>query len=475
MHTPGSSVAGYGLLLVVQIVFVIVFGFFTDYSKELLPKNGTGNGLEASHGAAEEKYLPKYPHFQDIHVMIFIGFAFLMTFLKRYGFSASGFNLLVGALVIQWAIIMRGCYEMEDGRIPLSLDNLIGADIAAAAVLISMGALLGRTTPMQLLIMGIFEIAIFAANEYLQLDLMKVADVGGSITVHAFGAYFGLAVSFVMRPSKENAKAGPMEGSSYSSDITAMIGTIFLWIFWPSFNSALVDGADQERAIINTYLSLAGATVTTFAISALVSHEKKFDMVHVQNSTLAGGVAVGSICNLMIHPFGALLVGVIAGVISVLGYRFLTPAMLSGGLRLSDTCGVNNLHGMPALLSAIFSAIYASMATTETYGSSLTTIFPAMAPAVNSTMGGHESEEFVIGGFGRTAAKQGAYQLLAILLTVLIAIVGGLFTGLVLKSPSVRQLEKDELHKDETYWETPSEASGATTNTAIPTVASSIS
>lgn len=61
MHTPGSSVAGYGLLLVVQIVFVIVFGFFTDYSKELLPKNGTGNGLEASHGAAEEKYLPKYP------------------------------------------------------------------------------------------------------------------------------------------------------------------------------------------------------------------------------------------------------------------------------------------------------------------------------------------------------------------------------------------------------------------------------
>lgn len=137
--------------------------------------------------------------------------------------------------------------------------------------------------------------------------------------------------------------------------------------------------------------------MTTFAISALVSHEKKFDMVHVQNSTLAGGVAVGSICNLMIHPFGALLVGVIAGVISVLGYRFLTPAMLSGGLRLSDTCGVNNLHGMPALLSAIFSAIYASMATTETYGSSLTTIFPAMAPAVNSTMGGHESEEFVIG------------------------------------------------------------------------------
>lgn len=28
--------------------------------------------------------------FQDIHVMIFIGFGFLMTFLKRYGYSAVG-------------------------------------------------------------------------------------------------------------------------------------------------------------------------------------------------------------------------------------------------------------------------------------------------------------------------------------------------------------------------------------------------
>lgn len=101
-------------------------------------------------------------------------------------------------------------------------------------------------------------------------------------------------------------------------------GTLFLWVFWPSFNGGLVSGEEQYRAVINTYLCLASCTVTAFVISSLVNHERKFDMVHVQNSTLAGGVAVGSVANLMLHPFGAMLVGMAAGTLSVLGYKYLT-------------------------------------------------------------------------------------------------------------------------------------------------------
>lgn len=50
-------------------------------------------------------------------------------------------------------------------------------------------------------------------------------------------------------------------------------------------------------------------------------------MVHVQNSTLAGGVAVGSVCNLLIGPHGAVLIGIVAGTISVLGYRYLSVSI----------------------------------------------------------------------------------------------------------------------------------------------------
>lgn len=64
--------------------------------------------------------------------------------------------------------------------------------------------------------------------------------------------------------------------------------------------------------------------VTTFVLSAIVSHENKLDMVHVQNSTLAGGVAVGTVCNLLIGTHGAIIIGIIAGTVSVLGYRYIT-------------------------------------------------------------------------------------------------------------------------------------------------------
>jgi ammonium transporter Rh len=49
-----------------------------------------------------------------------------------------------------------------------------------------------------------------------------------------------------------------------------------------------------------------------------------FCQVHIQNSTLAGGVAIGTSADMMIHPFGAMIVGSISGTVSVLGYRYLT-------------------------------------------------------------------------------------------------------------------------------------------------------
>ena len=63
--------------------------------------------------------------------------------------------------------------------------------------------------------------------------------------------------------------------------VSLLSGTLFLWMFWPSFNSAITDHGDgQHRAAINTYLALASTVLTTYAISSLSAKRGKLDMVN---------------------------------------------------------------------------------------------------------------------------------------------------------------------------------------------------
>ena len=54
--------------------------------------------------------------FQDVHVMIYIGFGFLMTFLKKYGYGAVGYNFFIAALMTQWGTIVTGCLNQIYGE-----------------------------------------------------------------------------------------------------------------------------------------------------------------------------------------------------------------------------------------------------------------------------------------------------------------------------------------------------------------------
>ena len=79
----------------------------------------------------------------------------------------------------------------------------------------------------------------------------------------------------------------------------------------------------------------------------------------ILNSSIAGGVAAGSLADIVVLPFGMLLLGFIAGAVSAFGYAYLSK-FLQRTIALHDTCGVHNLHGMPGLISALVTAIIAS-------------------------------------------------------------------------------------------------------------------
>merc|ERR1719161_989928 len=359
-----------------QVVFVVLFAVGTEYSETVAHVSDGDGGMSFF-----------YPLFMDVHVMIFVGFGFLMIFLHRYQFSALGFTFFLGALVLQAALLTNGFWHMVHSnhweKIHLDVTSLIRADFVAGSVLITFGALLGKATPLQLLVVGLVECVIQGASEVVGAAELGAVDMGGSIFVHAFGAYFGLACSWAMARASNgytysrggaggkdaqqqeqlatSLSAHPKCRSDKQSDTLAMVGTLFLWLFWPSFNGALASGSQQHRVVVNTVLSLAACCLAAFAASALLRKHKKFDMVDIQNATLAGGVAVGSSSDLVIQPWGALVIGICAGWLSVYGYVYVTP-WLERKYGLHDTCGVHNLHGLPGILGAVGGAVSAALA-----------------------------------------------------------------------------------------------------------------
>lgn len=173
------------------------------------------------------------------------------------------------------------------------------------------------------------------------------------MVIHTFGAYFGLAVTWWV--TKAKAIDNQEEKSIYSSDIFSLAGTIFLWVLWPSFQSAVAgDPARQMMAIGNTFISLCSSCIAFAAFSRLFNRHK-FDVVHMQNATLAGGVVMGVAGDMEMGLHGAMLSGFVAGALSCFGYSKVMPLLVK--LNIHDTCGVNNLHGMPGILGAIVAVI----------------------------------------------------------------------------------------------------------------------
>jgi len=445
------------VLILLQLLFIILFAKFVVYDpKGVVHHDATYFGKTSTElGQAQ---VDTFPMFQDVHVMIFIGFGFLMTFLKKYGLSAVSLNMLNAVICLQWATLIYGfvhlhhCKTVDEfdddgkcvngdpwpgiGKIYLNItESMLYSDFAAASVLISFGVVIGTTSPLQLIAMSLIEIVIFAMNEVIGRKIFKAIDAGDTIFVHTFGAYFGLACSRILYD--KNVEKSKNEGSGYTSDLFSMIGTIFLWMFWPSFNSATaIPGDAQQRAILNTYFSLCACVLSAFAMSALLNEHKKFVMEHIQNATLAGGVAIGAVADLMVGPWAALTIGGLAGILSVVGFEFISP-WLSKKLHIHDTCGVHNLHGMPGIFGSLISCIVVAFASVAEYGDSLSDIMPRFEKLNPNKEGYGEAD---------IASKQAVYQLLALVVTILIALVGGAVTGMIMRM--IAQFERlDEHHR----------------------------
>ena len=290
-----------------------------------------------------------------IHIlaMLLVGFGFLMVFVRNYGYSATSGTYLVVAAGLPLYMLLRswGVISAE----PIAADSIkaiLLAEFACAAALISMGAVLGRVRLYQYGILAVLAVPAYMLNEWLVLDgglgaTKGFVDSAGSIVIHAFGAYFGLGLAIAL--TDKDHRTLNIE-SDMTSDQFSMLGSMVLWIFWPSFCSAVVPSEEMPRTAINTLLALCGATLVTY-LTSLLLRKGRLAAGDMANAALAGGVSIGATCNVA-SPGAAFAIGCAAGALCVVGYAIIQPR-LQKALKIVDTCGVHNLHGMPGLLGGI--------------------------------------------------------------------------------------------------------------------------
>jgi ammonium transporter Rh len=166
------------------------------------------------------------------------------------------------------------------------------------------------------------------------------------VVIHAFGAFFGLGAIFFLTSAKEFAtpiEAGP------TTDRFSMVGSMMLWVFWPSFCAAMVAPADVPKTAVNVIMALCASTLSTYLTS--VGLPKKIAIADIANAALAGGVAIGSTCD-KVQPLVAFGIGILAGGVSTFGFTVVQPR-LQAMTRTIDTCGVLYLHGLPGLFGGI--------------------------------------------------------------------------------------------------------------------------
>lgn len=291
---------------------------------------------------------------RSIHIMamLLVGFGFLMVFVKKYGRSAVTATYLLVSVAIPLYFLLSSQGIFGEAK-SVDIEKLILAEFAAASLLICAGAVLGRLKMIQYIVLGIFFILCYMLNEWIVLGggfgLLKsgFVDTGGSIVIHAFGAIFGLGIITAMTSKKEFDE--PIE-SDAASDRFSMLGSMVLWLFWPSFCAALVAPAQIPHTVVNVVLALCGATIATY-FASIILRKGKISIADIANASLAGGVAIGSTCDSASHPT-AFVIGILSGVLSVFGFAVI-QSKLQKTIKSVDTCGVLNLHGWPGLMGGI--------------------------------------------------------------------------------------------------------------------------
>ena len=188
---------------------------------------------------------------------------------------------------------------------------------------------------------------------------MGFHDFAGSTAVHMVGGVAALVGAKMIgaRIGKYNADGSVNAIPGHSIPLGAL-GVFLLWFGWFGFNGASTVCASGDDVLVSmgsifvttNMAAAAGATATM--IYTWVRYGKP-DVSMTLNGVLAGLVGITAGCD-MVSPAGALIIGLISGVLVVVSVEFFDQV-----LKIDDPVGAISVHGVCGAFGTIATGLFA--------------------------------------------------------------------------------------------------------------------
>ena len=191
------------------------------------------------------------------------------------------------------------------------------------------------------------------------LDQLGFLDFAGSTIVHSVGAWVGLAGAIMLGPRHGKYVKGKAKAIPGHNLVFGALGVFILWFGWFGFNPGSQLGAagtENTLAIahiaLTTNLAAAGGAMAALFTSWM--RYKRPALSLALNGALAGLVAITAGCDI-VSPGGALIIGVIAGIILVFSVELFDQVF-----KVDDPVGAISVHGVNGAFGTIAVGLFAT-------------------------------------------------------------------------------------------------------------------
>lgn len=280
-----------------------------------------------------------------------------------------GFGIMFGgssALIGGFDPMVRGDYSsvLPEG-VPLMVFLIFQTVFCATAATIVSGAMAERT---KFSSYCLYSIAISAfiypvSGHWIWgggwLAQLGFHDFAGSTAVHMVGGVAAFVGAKILGPRiGKYDKDGNSKAIPGHSITLGALGVFILWFCWFGFNGGSTVSATGDDVLasmgsifVTTNMAAAVASITVMCITWI--RYKKPDVSMTLNGSLAGLVAITAGCDL-VTPFGAAIIGIIAGFVVVFGIEFIDKV-----LKIDDPVGAVGVHGLCDALGTILVGLFA--------------------------------------------------------------------------------------------------------------------